>query len=81
MAAYYFHVRDNGALIRDSDGIDLPDIKGVRNEIRNFVLSLLRQEHADEVSANREFQIEDATGRIVLVVPFRLAHTPATVAC
>jgi len=81
MPAYYFHVRDHGTLIRDSDGIDLPDLKGVRDEIRKSVLSVLQEVHAGDVSRDREFQIEDAFGRIVLVVPFRLAHAPAAVAC
>ena len=80
MAAYYFHVRDNGTLIKDSDGIDLPDIKSVREDIRNLVLSLLREGHAADVSADREFQIEDASGRILMTVPFRLAHTPIAMA-
>jgi hypothetical protein len=79
MPAYYFHVRDHGTLIRDPDGIDLPDLKGVRDEIRKSVLSVLQEEHAD-VSPDREFQIEDASGRIVLVVPFRLAQAPVAVA-
>ena len=81
MPAYYFHVRNHGTLIRDPDGIDLPDLKGVREEIRKSVLSVLQDEQAADVSPDREFQIEDASGRIVLVVPFRLAHAPAALAC
>ena len=80
MAAYYFHVRDNGTLIRDPDGIDLPDLNGVRSEIRKLVLSVLQEEYAADVSADFEFQIEDASGRIVMAVPFRLAFTPAALA-
>ena len=80
MPAYYFHVRNHGTLIRDPDGIDLPDLKGVRDEIRKSVLSVLQEEYAAEVSADREFQIEDAFGRIVLVVPFQPAFTQAVLA-
>jgi hypothetical protein len=80
MAAYYFHVRDNETLIRDPGGIDLPDVKGIRSEIRKLVLSVLQEEDATEVSADREFQIEDDSGRIVLVVPFQLAFAPAALA-
>jgi hypothetical protein len=79
MPAYHFHVYDNGTLIRDPDGIELPDLRGVRGEIRKLVRSVLQEEAAD-VSAGREFQIEDAFGRIVLVVPFREDHTTAAVA-
>ena len=81
MSAYYFHVRNHGTLIRDPDGIDLPDLKGVRDEIRKSVLSVLQEEHTADVSPDREFQIEDASGRIVLVIPFRPAQAPAAVAC
>ena len=42
MPNYCFHVRDSGTLIRDPDGIDLPDLKGVRGEIRKLVLSVLQ---------------------------------------
>ena len=80
MSAYYFHVRDHETLIRDPDGIDLPDLKSVRNEIRKSVLSVLQEEQAADVSPDLEFQIEDASGRIVLVVPFRLAQAPVAVA-
>jgi hypothetical protein len=80
MAAYYFHVRDNETFIRDPDGIDLPDMKGVHGVIRKLVLSVLQEEDWADVSADREFQIEDASGRIVLVVPFQPAFTPAALA-
>jgi hypothetical protein len=80
MPAYYFHVRDNGTLIRDPDGIDLPDLGGICDEIRKSVLSVLQEKHAADISADGEFQIEDASGRVVLVVPFRLALARAAVA-
>jgi hypothetical protein len=80
MAAYYFHIRDNGTLIRDPDGIDLPDLEGVRSEIRKLVLSVLQEEDQADVSTDLEFQIEDASGRIVLVIPFQPAFTPAALA-
>ena len=78
--SYYFHICERGALIRDSDGIDVPDSKAIRSEIRNAVLSVLREEHAADALADREFHIEDDFGRIVLVVPFGLARTPVVVA-
>jgi hypothetical protein len=80
MPAFYFHVRDHGTLIRDPDGVDLPDLNGVRTVIRKSVLSILQEERVADVSPDREFQIEDTSGRIVLVVPFRLANAAAAVA-
>jgi len=74
MPAYYFHIRDSDTLIRDPDGLELPDIDSARAECKNLILSVLREEQIDEEqSANRQFQVEDETGRTVLLVPFRLA--------
>lgn len=80
MPAYYFHVRDNGILIRDPDGLDLPDFDAVRAECKRLILSVLREEQiSEEFSANREFEVVDDTGRIVLLVPFQLALSPSGV--
>ena len=75
MPAYYFHIRDNGTF-RDPDGLELPDLDAARAECKNLILSILREEQTDEqLLANKQFQIEDDTGRTVLMVPFRLAAT------
>ena len=74
MPTYYFHIRENGTLIRDPDGLELPDLDAVRGECRSLILSVLREEQVDEArSADRQFQVEDESGRTVLLVPFQLA--------
>ena len=73
MPVYYFHVRENGTLMRDAEGIDLPDMSAVRHRIGELVQSIFQEEYAADISADGEFQIEDASGRIVLIVPFRPA--------
>ena len=73
MPAYYFHVWEDGVLIRDPDGLELPDIDAVHEEVTNSIVSVLREEDLDELSADRAFQIDDYLGRTVLKVPFRLA--------
>ena len=74
MPAYYFHIRDNGVLLRDPDGLELPDLDAARAECKRLILSVLKEEQIDEqFSVNRQFQIEDETGRTILIVPFRLA--------
>ena len=74
MPTYYFHIRENGTLIRDPDGLELPDLDAVRVECRSLILSVLREEQVDEArSADRQFQVENKTGRTVLPVPFQLA--------
>jgi hypothetical protein len=79
MPVYYFHIRDNGDLLEDPEGIELPTLDAASVECKELIVSVLREEQAAEESlAGREFQIEDATGRVVLVVPFQLA-SPARV--
>ena len=74
MPTYYFHIRDNDALLRDPDGLELPHLDAARTECRKVIVSVLSEEQMDELtSADLEFQIEDETGRTVLMVPFRLA--------
>jgi hypothetical protein len=74
MPAYYFHVRDNGSLLRDPDGIELPDLDAARDECRKLIVSVLREEQRDdELLTGREFQVEDELGRTVLIVPFQSA--------
>ncbi len=74
MPTYYFHVRDNGVLIKDSVGVEVDDLSAAGDQCRQLILSVLREEQTDkELLANREFQVEDERGRTVLIVPFRLA--------
>ena len=80
MPAYYFHIRDNGVLLRDPDGLELPDLDAARAECKRLILSVLREEPiSEELSANREFEVVDETGRTVLLIPFRLALSPVGV--
>ena len=72
MPIYYFHVRENGALLRDPDGLELPDLDAIRSELSKLIMSVLQEEQiTEEFSANREFQVQDERGRTVLIVPFR----------
>lgn len=76
MPVYYFHVRDGGKIMRDPEGLELPDIDSVREVVRNSILSVLRENQTDKLSYDSEFQIDDERGRTVLIVPFRLALHP-----
>ena len=75
MPSYYFHIRENGELIKDQDGIELPNIDAVHDEVRNSIIAVLKDERPGELSADREFQVEDQDGRTVLTSrldwPFR----------
>ena len=75
MPTYYFHIRDQpGVLLRDPDGIELPDLDALRDECRRLIISVIQEEQmTEEFSVNREFQVEDERGRTILAMPFRLA--------
>lgn len=72
MACYFFHIRDNGVMLEDPDGVELADLEAARDKCRKLIRTVLQEEGMTaEFSANREFQIDDEDGRTVLVVPFR----------
>ena len=76
MPSYYFHLRDKGELILDSEGLKLPDIASARDECRKIVRAVLDEEKwRSEIRPDRQFEIVDDSGRTVLVVPFE--HTKA----
>jgi len=72
MACYFFHIRDNGVMLEDPDGIELADLDAARDKCKKLIRTVLQEEGmTEEFSANREFQVIDELGRTVLVVPFR----------
>lgn len=74
MPRYFFHIRDNGTLVEDPDGIELPDMADVQDECRRLILSVLQEEEpTEDFLANREFLVADELGRAILTVPFRAA--------
>jgi len=77
MPTYYFHIRENGALLRDPDGVQLPDLDFARSEFSELIISAIQEiiqeeQMTKESLVDRQFQVEDERGRTVLVVPFFL---------
>lgn len=71
MPRYYFDILENDIVIRDDDGIELPDLEKVRQE----AIKSAREVMADEVRfsgkiENRTMQVRDASGAEVLNLPF-----------
>jgi hypothetical protein len=69
MARYFFHVRDGSKLILDSEGVDLPDLSLAAEECRRIVREVL-SEDASRLTVDRQFEITDAQGGLVLIIPF-----------
>jgi hypothetical protein len=71
MPKYHFHIREQGQIIEDPDGMDLPDKIAACNEAvqaaREILSDVVRKGRPIE---SREFVICDAAGNEVAVVPF-----------
>jgi len=71
MPRYFFHVRDDGRLFEDLEGIELPDIPDVEAWLLKAASEVLSEdEWQGERTEGRSFEIVDDTGQIVLIVPF-----------
>ncbi len=66
MGIYFFHIRDDFGLVEDPDGIELPDMAALLMEVVRSVNDLSRE---GTTHRRVRFEITDASGRIVLVVP------------
>lgn len=73
MGIYYFHIRDDFGVVEDTDGIELADMAALLAEVVRSANELSR-----EAATHRgmRFEIADAAGRTVLVVPVQ--ESPAS---
>ena len=63
---YHFHIRDQGHLIRDEEGSDLPDMAAAQAEARASGCDLLIEELKSGIaSPDRSIEITDADGRLL----------------
>src|SRR5919112_4864133 len=68
MNIYYFHIRDDHGIIEDADGIELPNLRALLEEVFRSMDEFLQD--AATLRTMR-FEIADANGRTVLVMPLR----------
>ena len=71
MPLYYFNVRDAYGLVRDEEGIDLPDLHAVYREALRSVREFLADGGAPEPM---EFEVTDEHGQVVLRLPIQNPH-------
>lgn len=74
MPRFYLHIRDGHELIKDGDGVDLPDVNSAQEE----ALASAREIFADLIRAGklldgRQFEIVNEVGQVVATIPFRAA--------
>lgn len=74
MPRYYFHVRSNAGLEMDSQGLEFESIDEAIADARRAGAEMLLDEAVEERRrqgpAHPEFEIADASGRVVAKVPF-----------
>jgi hypothetical protein len=72
MPRYHLHIRDGQWLIEDLDGADLPDLDAARAEAARSARALLEIQRVDgAVLAGQAFEIADASGQRLAVVPLK----------
>ncbi|APT30840.1 MULTISPECIES: hypothetical protein [Methylobacterium] len=72
MPHFYLHIRDGQWLIEDLDGADLADLDAARAEAERSARALLEIQRVDgAVLAGQSFEIADASGAVLAVVPLK----------
>jgi len=70
MPRYYFHLH-NGALARDEEGRELPDLEAARQEAIKAARELMGEDIKEGLlRLGHRIEIGDEDGREVLMVPF-----------
>jgi len=70
---YFFHIKDEGDTIHDTEGRDFADLTAARAEAIESARELMSQRLLNEgrLGAGRVFEITDERGCTVLTVPFQ----------
>lgn len=75
MPVFYFHVRSEGSVLQDDEGIDLPDRDAAGTEAAASARDIVaeRVKSGKPFGLDDVFEITDESGQLVLTVPFREA--------
>ena len=79
MPRYYFHVQSKGDLARDPHGSDLPDIEAARKEAVKRACRAWSERPPESTHNDDTFEIANASGEVVLRVPFSEAYAERAV--
>ncbi|SDA13731.1 hypothetical protein SAMN02799622_01046 [Methylobacterium sp. UNC378MF] len=72
MPRFYLHIRHGQWRVEDLDGSDLPDLDAARSEAERSARALLEIQRVDgAVLAGQSFEIADASGQVLAVVPLK----------
>ena len=71
MPRFYFHVHDSqGVILKDSEGIEFPDLESAREECGAIIQSVLNETEEFDHLGDFAFHVVDEQGSTVVVVPF-----------
>jgi hypothetical protein len=75
MPLFYFHLRDGNKVIRDPEGVRLPDIASAHAEALQSARELMSQSNTGRArfGPEQQFEITNEAGETVAIVPFREA--------
>ena len=75
MLFYYFHIRSEGSLIEDEEGLDLSDLDRAKAEALESARDIIadRALSGEPASLNDVFEITGESGEILLTIPFKEA--------
>jgi hypothetical protein len=74
MARFYFHIRDQGTLIRDHEGREMNGLRAAIEEAEAAAREILAEKvRRNEVIDGQEFEIYDDVGTKLVTVPFKSA--------
>ena len=68
MPLYYFHVRTDGGLVEDEEGLDLPHMQAVMSEALTSAAEFMAEA---EWPGALTLEVEDASGDTVLTLPIQ----------
>jgi hypothetical protein len=72
MPCFHFNIRDGADVIRDEEGMILPDIETARDEARSSAKELAAQEYREKHEVDgRIIEITDSRGRVIEIFPLR----------
>jgi len=75
MPLFFFHLRQGTKLIRDPEGVCLPDITSARAEAIQSARELVAESttRSARIGLEWQFEISNEAGETVAIVPFRQA--------
>jgi hypothetical protein len=71
MMHYYFHIRTEGRVVLDEEGLSMPDLQAARTELRASASDLATAEMRAGRTAVGTIEIEDETGNLIETLAIR----------